>query len=123
MFGRVSDRGFDFKKVHTWVRPWLLQEARGKVEAAGAGSVVHVRIGLTPINAVLILLEAALLIAVAIVAPLAFPDANGSVPRIAWALVPLIAAVPYVLDRLWWARDAKFLMDWLAETVAGRVDA
>lgn len=119
VFGHVADREFHFKRLHTFVRGWLLQEARGTIDPDGLGSsVLHVRIGLSPNNATLIGLQLLLTPVIALGAAIWFPHATDPIPRIVWLLLPALAYAPYVLDRLWWSEDDRFLLDFLRETIA-----
>jgi hypothetical protein len=126
VFGRVRGREFHHKKVHTLVRPWFLQEVRGVVAAAGTGSEIRIRLGLTVPNAlvfavmfVVVLVGAGGLVP-AIVAP-------GSWPLAGWlssSVAAVIFVVVYAQERLFWVRDNAFLLWFLEDQLnARRVDA
>jgi hypothetical protein len=118
VIGGVSGRNFWMQRVHTFVRPWLLQQASGIVEPSSSGSLVHVRVGMKPVNATLHVLLGAALLLVAFVAAVAFPNALAPWPTVAWALWPALALAAYAIDRLWWAGDAAYLRRLVAEIIS-----
>lgn len=114
--GGISGHTFWIQRIHTFVRPWLLQQASGVVESAGTGSVVRLRISMKPINAVLVVAVGVITSIAALLAALWSP-AFALWPPIAWALWPLGGVAIYMIDRLWWAGDAAYLSGFVSEVL------
>jgi hypothetical protein len=117
VIGGTSGTTFWMQRVHTFVRPWSLQEASGQVEARGSGSVIRICVGMKRVNAVLHMLLGALLLVAALIGALSFPNAAAPWPAVVWLGWPLAGFLFYALDRLWWAADGSYLRSLVGELV------
>jgi hypothetical protein len=118
VIGGVSGTTFWMQRIHTFVRPWSLQQASGIVEPVAPGSAIHVRVGMKRINAILLVLSGALMLLVSVAAALLLSNSLAVLPATIWAAWPLAAVSLYVTDRLWWAGDAAYLRTFISELVA-----
>lgn len=120
VIGGVSGTRFWMQRIHRFVRPWSLQEASGVVEPLGAGSLISVRVAMKPVNAILHVILAALVLLAALAAALLIPKDVAGWPLILWAAWPLAALAAYSIDRLWWAGDAAYLRRFISEITGTR---
>ena len=114
--GHVSGNTFWIQRMHTFERPWLLQQASGVVDSDGSGGVVRLRISMKPINAVLVV-AAGLIASVAALIAATWSPAITPLPSIVWALPVLAGLAKYSLDRLWWAGDAAYLSGFVSDVL------
>lgn len=76
MIGGVSGMTFRMQRIHTFVRPWSLQQASGAVEPLGSGTAIRLRAAMKAVNAILQVILGAVVLLAALAAALLFPKAS-----------------------------------------------
>ncbi|MDQ6721502.1 MAG: hypothetical protein M3003_12015 [Candidatus Dormibacteraeota bacterium] len=118
VIGSVSGSTFWIQRVHTLVRAMTLPQASGVVEPRATGSVIHLRLGMGRVNAILHVMLGAAVLLVALAGVLLFPLVLAPWPRVTWLLLPIAALLLYSLDRVWWAGDVEYLRGFVAQIAA-----
>lgn len=120
VIGGVSGATFWMQRIHTFVRPWSLQQASGVVEPVASGSAIRVRVGMKRGNAIIHIISGALILLAGAAAALLSPNTLATWAPALLASWPLAAVFLYAIDRVWWAGDAAYLRAFISEVVATR---
>jgi hypothetical protein len=118
-FGAVRTDRFWMRRIHTFQRSYFLQEASGVIGADDRGSLIQFRVGMSPSTAVILTTTLGFLLLAAVVLAVAVPGALAPWPAASWLAWPAVGAAFVVLDRLWWADDDVFLVEFILRTVSG----
>jgi hypothetical protein len=119
VFGAVTHNSFWMRRMHTLERSWFLQEASGVISANDHGSLVQFRIGMSQTNAAIQTAVLTFVLLAAAVLAVAVPQVLAPWPAVTWFLWPAAGVAVVGLDRLWWADDDLFLVEFISGAVRG----
>ncbi len=119
VFGAVDKNSFWIRRIHTFQRSYFLQEASGVISANDHGSSIRFRVGMSQTNAAILVTILGIMLLAAIVLAIAVPQALAPWPAATWFAWPAAGAALTVLERLWWADDEVFLVEFISQTVRG----
>lgn len=119
VFGAVRGNSFWLRRMHTLQRSHFLQEASGVISDGDRGSVVLFRVGMSLTNAAIQTTILGFALLAALVLAVAVPQVLAPWPAAIWLAWPAAGAALLVLDRLWWADDDMFLVEFILRAVRG----
>jgi hypothetical protein len=119
VFGAVTHHSFWMRRMHTMQRSWFLQEASGVISARDRGSLVQFRIGMSQTNAAIQTAILTVTLLASAVLAIALPQMLAPWPAVTWLLWPAAGVAFIGLERLWWADDDVFLVEFIRRAVRG----